>query len=85
MHHTIVQRKLTPRLGILTPRLEDELRFCFDDVFPTCEKWTKFEPYHFFAQISARLSARALVGPSFCRNPKWLDISVNYTENCEYF
>ncbi|KAI9685807.1 MAG: hypothetical protein M1820_010730 [Bogoriella megaspora] len=81
MHHTIVQRKLTPRLGLLTPRLEDELKACFNESFPACDEWTKFNPYHIFAKISASLSARALVGPTFCRNPEWLDISVNYTEN----
>ena len=83
LHHTIVQRKLTPRLNLITPGLEGELKAAFEDGFPNCDDWTEFRPYMVLAQISARLSARALVGPEFCRDPIWLDIAVNYTENRE--
>ena len=81
LHHSIVQRKLTPRLGSLTPPLENEVKAAFEDYFPTCDDWTEFTPYQVFGKISARLSGRALVGATFCRNPTWLDISFNYTEN----
>ena len=85
LHHSIVQRKLTPRLEVMTPRLEEELNLAFDDFIPKVNdaEWHQFQPYQIFGRISARLSARALVGPSFCRDPKWIDISFNYTENCE--
>ena len=82
LHHSIVQRKLTPRLGVLTPVLEDELQAAFEDYFPSCDDWTEFTPYQIFGKISARLSGRALVGAALCRDPTWLDISFNYTENC---
>ncbi|KAF1940883.1 putative cytochrome P450 [Clathrospora elynae] len=81
MHHTIVQRKLTPRLSTLTSYLEKELTLAFDEYFPACDEWTEFQPYQVFAKVSARLSARALVGPELCHDATWLDISVNYTEN----
>ena len=81
LHHSIVQRKLTPRLNLLTPRLEEELRSAFEDYFPACDEWTVFQPYQIFAKVSARLAARALVGPALSRNSIWLDISVNYTDN----
>jgi len=85
LHHSIVQRKLTPRLGLLTPGLENELLLAFEEYFPACDYWTEFQPYQVFGKVSARLSARALVGPSLCCDPTWLDISVNYTESCECF
>ncbi|KAF2184216.1 putative cytochrome P450 [Zopfia rhizophila CBS 207.26] len=81
LHHSIVQRKLTPRLGLVTPGLENELQSAFEDYFPECDDWIEFQPYQVFGKVSARLSARALVGPGLCRHPTWLDISVNYTEN----
>ena len=81
LHHSIVQRKLTPRLGTLYPYLESELISAFDDYFPDCDDWTTIEPFKLLGKIVARLSARALVGTSMCRNPIWLEISVNYTEN----
>lgn len=83
LHHSIVQRKLTPKLGLLTPGLEQELISAFEDYFPLCTDWTEIQPYQLLSKISARLSARALVGPSLCKDPAWLDISINYTENCK--
>lgn len=84
MHHSIVQRKLTPRLEILIPDFEDELVAAFKDIFPACAEWTEIMPYQILAKISARLSARALVGPLLCRNREWLNVSVNYTEGCRF-
>lgn len=83
MHHTIVQRKLTPRLPLLTPALQDELTLAIEEFFPVCSEWTEMVPFNVLGQVAARLAARVTVGPAFCRDPKWLDISVNYTESCE--
>jgi cytochrome P450 len=70
----------------LTARLEEELNAAVDDYFPElvgqeAGRWNKFQPYQVLGKISARLAARALVGPELCRNETWLDISVNYTES----
>ncbi|KAI1114208.1 putative cytochrome P450 [Nemania sp. NC0429] len=82
LHHTIVQRKLTPRLGSLSIGLEQELTCAFKDHFPPVgEGWVEFQPYQVFAKIAARLSAEVIVGPAFARNPIWLGIAVNYTES----
>ncbi|KAJ5921346.1 cytochrome P450 [Penicillium verhagenii] len=81
MHHTIVQRKLTPRLPMLAPILQEELNGAFHQNVPADDDWTDFQPFLNLGQVVARVSARALVGPAFCRNPTWLDISVNYTQN----
>ncbi|KAI5925015.1 putative cytochrome P450 [Camillea tinctor] len=82
LHHSIVQRKLTPRLGLITPGLERELRTAFQACFPKCDgDWVEFQPYYALGAISARLSAYAIVGPAFCRDPAWLDITFDYTEN----
>lgn len=84
IHHSIVQRKLTPRLSLLTPALEAELRFALQESFPKLQhdNWAEFQPYQIFGKISARLTARALVGPGFCRDPRWLEVAFQYTENC---
>lgn len=82
MHHSIVQRKLTPKLGLLIPVLEEQLAKAMEEYFPPCgNEWIEFQLYQVFGKISARLAARALVGPELCENSTWLDISVNYTEN----
>ena len=82
LHQSIVQRKLTPRLGKITSGLEHELKSAFDEYFPSCNDWVEFKPYQLFGKVSARLSGRALVGSDLCRNATWLDISFNYTESC---
>jgi hypothetical protein len=84
LHHLIVQRKLTPRLAMLTPGLQNELTATFDDYFPACgDEWMEIQPFRLLGKVVARLSARAMVGPSICRDPIWLDISVNYPEHSE--
>ncbi|KAL9036240.1 MAG: hypothetical protein Q9180_004413, partial [Flavoplaca navasiana] len=81
LHHSIVQRKLTPRLETLTPYLENELTAAVEDYFPDCDEWTTIQPFRLFGKLAARVSARALVGPSMCRDRGWLDVSINYTES----
>ncbi|KAI1635622.1 putative cytochrome P450 [Biscogniauxia mediterranea] len=80
LHHSIVQRKLTPRLHQITPLLERKVTKAFEDCFPQAEDWVEFQPNHVFKQISPRLNAPPLVGPEFSDDPVWLDIAYNYTE-----
>lgn len=43
------------------------------------QDWTPCTFGHHAAPMIARLSALAFLGPKFCRNPDWIDVSVNYT------
>lgn len=85
LHHSIVQRKLTPRLSLLLPRMEKATAAAFETYLPQSEDWVEFEPYKRFSYISARLGAEIIVGPAFCNNPEWLYVAVEYTENCMPF
>jgi hypothetical protein len=82
LHHSIVQRKLTPRLPLLLPRMEAAVNWAFDRYFPDGEEWTVFEPYQTLSRVSARLSSEVIVGPAFCESEEWLHIAVEYTESC---
>ncbi|KAK4234571.1 cytochrome P450 [Achaetomium macrosporum] len=81
LHHSIVQRKLTPRLPLLLSRMEAAVTSAFETNFPQSENWTEFQPYQALSGVSARLSAEIIVGPSFCENKEWLHIAVEYTES----
>ncbi|KAI0099782.1 putative cytochrome P450 [Nemania sp. FL0031] len=82
LHHSIVQRKLTPHLDSMSARLEQELSTAFKEYFPPVqEDWVEFNPYQVFAKISARMTAEVIVGPAFSKDPAWLGIAVNYTES----
>ncbi|RYP09459.1 hypothetical protein DL764_001284 [Monosporascus ibericus] len=81
LHHSIVQRKLTPRLPLLLPRMEEAASAAFMKYIPQSEDWTEFQPYKALSHVSARLGAEVIVGPTFCDNENWLHIAVEYTEN----
>ncbi|KAH9884984.1 cytochrome P450 [Xylariomycetidae sp. FL2044] len=83
MHHTIVQRKLTPKLSLLVPRMEKAVSDAIHANFPpNCgDDWIEFQPYQVLGVVSARVAADVIVGPAFCESKTWLDISFNYTEN----
>jgi ent-kaurene oxidase len=83
LHHRIVQRKLTPNLGKLTPHLEDELGKAVEDLFPkeANDDWTEVQLYSLLLSLTARTSARAFVGTSFCRDQRWLDVAINFVED----
>ena len=82
LHHTIIQRKLTPRLNLIAPLLEKELVSALHDHLPSSDDWTEFQPYQAFRMVSARLSAAIVTGPEFCHNKDWLNLEVEYVENC---
>ncbi|KAI0883799.1 cytochrome P450 [Annulohypoxylon maeteangense] len=81
LHHSIVQRKLSPRLPLLLPRMEEAVSAAFSQYIPQSEDWTEFYPYDTFRYISARVGAEVIVGPAFCDNKEWLHVAVEYTEN----
>lgn len=56
----------------------------FKECFPKTDEWVRFKPYEQFCRVAARLSAEAIVGPSFSHNETWLNFAVDYTESCEF-
>ncbi|KAI1345530.1 cytochrome P450 [Xylaria sp. FL0043] len=81
LHHSIVQRKLTPRIPLLLPQMEKAVHEGFAKFIPQGEEWTVFQPYKAFAYVSARLNAEPIVGSPYSSDPEWLHIAVEYTEN----
>ena len=82
LHHAIVQRRLTSNLSSIIPDLEEELASAVQDCLPSCEEeWKEFSPYHTFERIVARVTAKAVVGSSLCRDVEWLECSTKYIEN----
>lgn len=83
LHHIIVQRKLTPRIPLLVPRIETSIARATEDLLPQTEEWSEILAYQVLAQVSARSVAHVIVGPAFCENKTWLNISTQYTESCK--
>ena len=80
LHFRMIQKKLTPMLGLLTGPMEEEVKFAMNNHFPRCEEWTTIKPYHTILDLVARTSARVFVGLPLCRSAEWLDISTQFTE-----
>lgn len=83
LHRLTVQRRLTPQaLSKLVYDIEDGATRAFEDTFPAHDNdWIEVKPYKDLLQVVARLASRALVGKPLCRDRKWLEMAVYYTEN----
>ncbi|KAI1437164.1 putative cytochrome P450 [Xylaria sp. CBS 124048] len=82
LHHAMIQRKLTPRLNVLTPSLEKELASALQEHLPKCEKeWAEFQPYYVFRRVVARLSGHLTFGASFQHKQAWEKLQLTYMEN----
>nr|Q9C449.1 RecName: Full=Cytochrome P450 monooxygenase paxP; AltName: Full=Paxilline synthesis protein P [Penicillium paxilli]AAK11528.1 PaxP [Penicillium paxilli] len=82
LHTETIQKKLTPAIGRLIPRMISELDHAFEVEFPTCDdQFASINPYTVFLRLVARVGARIFIGDELCREEKWLQASIDYTKN----
>ncbi|PLB51301.1 cytochrome P450 [Aspergillus steynii IBT 23096] len=82
LHFRTLQLKLTPNLNSLTAPMQDEVNYAVEKELTTSEdEWVTVKPYHTILDFVARVSARIFLGLPLCRNPKWLEVSTQFTEN----
>ncbi|KAF7531231.1 hypothetical protein G7054_g9086 [Neopestalotiopsis clavispora] len=82
LHFRTLQLKLTPNLNSLTRPMQDEVNFAVEKELTESEdQWVSVKPYHTILDFVARVSARIFLGKPLCRNPEWLEISTQFTEN----
>jgi hypothetical protein len=85
LHFRMIQTKVTPNLGALSGPMEDEVKWAMH-AFPKCkDEWAVIKPYHTILELVASTSARIFVGLPLCRNKRWLEASVQFTENSKSF
>jgi len=70
---------LTPALGRLNGNVTEEINFALDRVMPPCKDWTNLNIYSHLCEIIAQVSGRMFVGEEYCRDPAYLDLAVNFT------
>ncbi|KAB8210218.1 cytochrome P450 [Aspergillus parasiticus] len=82
LHFRTLQLKLTPHLNTLTHPMQDEVNFAIEHELTKSEdEWVTIKPYHTLLDFVARVSARIFLGKPLCRDPQWLEISTQFTEN----
>ncbi|TDZ53008.1 Cytochrome P450 monooygenase 1 [Colletotrichum trifolii] len=62
----------------LSQTLSDEAAGALQDVFTDDEEWHKVTLATTIPWIVARVSALVFLGPELCRDPRWLDLTINY-------
>lgn len=84
LHHSVIQRRLTPRLSLIASCLEKELVSALQDHLPSCEDgWVELRPFLTFRDVVSRLTRNLIIGPSFPHKEAWEKLQVHYVENCE--
>ena len=65
LHSRVIWTRLTPKLGLLTTVLRDELYYAMEIEFPKCtqDAWTPVGAYPLLHAVVGRMAARAFVGP----------------------
>ncbi|KAJ5720789.1 cytochrome P450 [Penicillium malachiteum] len=82
LHFRTLQLKLTPNLNALTRPMQDEVNYAIEHELTDSEdEWVTIKPYHTVLDFVARVSARIFLGLPICRNPEWLEVSTQFTEN----
>ncbi|KAJ5063253.1 cytochrome P450 monooxygenase-like protein [Bipolaris maydis] len=74
-----IKADLTPSLKRLSEHITNEIDNSMQRFLPACEDWTKLVIYENVTNIIAQASGRLFVGPEYCRDPEYVDIAVNFT------
>ncbi|KAF4313969.1 Cytochrome P450 [Botryosphaeria dothidea] len=75
----VVRKNLTLALDGMTPVLSAEMKLAMSKLLPATKDWTSIKFFPVAPQLTARLSGRAFLGETLCRNEEWLDVSIKYT------
>ncbi|KAJ5351660.1 cytochrome P450 [Penicillium brevicompactum] len=82
LHTETIQKRLTPAIGRLIPRITSELEYAFQVELPSCEdRFVAINSYEVFLRLVARVGARIFIGDELCREEKWIEASIEYTKN----
>ncbi|KAI4125181.1 MAG: hypothetical protein LQ338_004405 [Usnochroma carphineum] len=74
----VTRGQLTQNLGNHVEPLVDESEFGYAQELPACNDWTPVTVHPTFLKIVGRTSARIFVGHPLCRNPLWLETSIDF-------
>nr|BED42931.1 cytochrome P450 monooxygenase [Trametes versicolor] len=81
-HVAVVRDKLTRSLQALCPDVVDEISAAFQEYIPaTGSEWVGVRAFPIVQQVIARASNRVIVGLPNCRDPEYLKVAVNFTND----
>ncbi|KAJ5223938.1 hypothetical protein N7468_008480 [Penicillium chermesinum] len=76
-----VRTKITQNLASAMDPLSREATYVLQTQWTDATEWHDMQLKPAILKMVAQLSSRIFLGDRLCRDPKWLDISINYTVN----
>ncbi|PGH12056.1 hypothetical protein AJ80_06875 [Polytolypa hystricis UAMH7299] len=76
-----IRMKLTQSLGNVTKPLSDETNIVLQKHWSDDTEWHSIPLKSTILKIVAQLSSRVFLGDEVCRNPAWLQVTINFTVN----
>ncbi|KAI1791098.1 cytochrome P450 [Ganoderma leucocontextum] len=83
-HVAVVRDKLTRNLAVVYPDVLDEVCAAFQEYIPVPaeeDEWVPVTVWPVVQKIIARVSNRVIVGLPRCRDKKYLDVAINFTND----
>ncbi|KAK8036504.1 hypothetical protein PG991_001641 [Apiospora marii] len=79
LHVTVLTRKLNPDLPRYVELAREELDYGWDKDVPQPDDWAVVDIQGVMRQLVARMSAKVFLGEPVCRDPTWLDLTINFS------
>lgn len=77
-----VRNELTMNINITLAILQDEIRYAVEEGIGNCPDWTPVQIFGKLLRIVALASGRIFVGRPLSRDEEWIELTINYTEDC---
>ncbi|KAF9231273.1 cytochrome P450 [Melanogaster broomeanus] len=79
-HTPIIHTQLVRNIGFLYPDVRDEVVTALQEILNLKDnEWKSVPAVHTMQQVVCRTINRVFVGLPLCRNPDWLDLSLQFT------
>ncbi|KAH8655096.1 cytochrome P450 [Tricladium varicosporioides] len=81
LNFNVIRNKLTPKLGDMTPIIEDEMRYAIKREMPPCrDEWKEIDLNNIMTRVISRMTSRTWIGDPLCRNDDWHSTNLSTTE-----
>ncbi|KAK5988323.1 Cytochrome P450 monooxygenase ATR4 [Cladobotryum mycophilum] len=79
LHVDVIRKKMTPELFKYVDMAYEELAYGWGIDVPIADNWTEASIEDVVRMLVACVSARVFMGQPACRDPAWLNLSINFT------
>lgn len=76
-----VQKKFTPKIGMMLQSMVDEVDYSLPKMLPPCRDWTEVDLSSVMTRVVSHLTARTWVGLELARTEDWHTVNLETTSN----